>query len=126
MTYTYDHLHLRSRDVVAAARFYVEALGARGTGRVGDAAAPSRIMIELGGVKVFIEQAPQDMPAGATPPHVGLEHLGLTVPDIKAAVTDLAARGYPLVSGITELRADLKIAFFDGPDGVRIELLQRS
>lgn len=126
MTFTYDHLHLRSRDVVAAARFYVEALGAREIGRVGETDAPSRIMIELGGVKVFIEQAPESMPSGAAAPHVGLEHLGLTVPDIKAAVADLATRGIPLVSGITELRPDLKIAFFDAPDGVRIELLQRS
>lgn len=125
MTFTYDHLHLRSRDAVAAARFYVEALGAHEIGRVGEP-VPSRVMIELGGVRVFIEQAPDTMGPGGAPPHLGLEHLGLTVPDIKAAVADLAARGYPLVSGITELRPDLKIAFFDGPDGVRIELLQRS
>jgi catechol 2,3-dioxygenase-like lactoylglutathione lyase family enzyme len=124
MTFRFDHLHLRSRDAAAAARFYVEALGATELSRVGEA-TPSRVVLDLGGSRVFIEQAADATHPAATAPNLGLEHIGLTVPDIDAAVDDLARRGIALVSGITELRPGLRIAFFDGPDGVRIELLQR-
>lgn len=118
-----DHIHLRSRDAIAAARFYVDMFGARETGRVGDPQV-SRVILDLAGLTIFIEHAP-DLPPGAKPQHLGLEHLGLTVENIETAVADLAARGIPLVSGITDLGPHLRIAFFDGPDNVRIELLQR-
>ncbi|AWN49493.1 glyoxalase [Methylobacterium terrae] len=124
MGYRYDHLHLRSRDAVAAARFYGEVLGARETAREGGE-RPSRIVLDLGGMTMFIEQAPDGIAPAAVPPHRGIEHIGLGVEDIEAAVADLAARGIPLVSGITDVRPGLRIAFFEGPDGVRIEILQR-
>jgi catechol 2,3-dioxygenase-like lactoylglutathione lyase family enzyme len=74
---------------------------------------------------MFIEQAPESTAPAAVPPHRGIEHIGLRVEDIEAAVADLAARGIPLVSGITDVKPGLRIAFFEGPDGVRIEILQR-
>ena len=55
----------------------------------------------------------------------GIEHIGLRVEDIEATVADLAARGIPLVSGITDIRPGLRIAFFEGPDGVRIDVTER-
>ncbi|BCM84129.1 VOC family protein [Methylobacterium indicum] len=124
MGYRYDHLHLRSRDAAAAARFYGEVLGARETGREG-AERPSRVILDLGGMTMFIEQAPEGTGPAATPPNLGIEHIGLRVEDIEATVADLAGRGIPLVSGITDVRPGLRIAFFEGPDGVRIEVLQR-
>ncbi|MEH3148295.1 MAG: VOC family protein [Methylobacterium frigidaeris] len=124
MSFRCDHLHLRSRDAVAAARFYTEVLGARETGRDGTPVV-TRIMLELGGLALFIEQAPETIGPAATPPNLGIEHIGFRVDDIEAAVSDLNARGIRLVSGITDVRPGLRIAFFDGPDGVRIEVLQR-
>ncbi|TGD96803.1 VOC family protein [Methylobacterium nonmethylotrophicum] len=124
MRYDFDHLHLRSRDAVAAARFYGEVLGAREIGREGGE-APSRIILDLGGLRMFIEQAPEGTGPAAVPPHRGIEHIGLRVEDIEATVADLAGRGIPLVSGITDIKPGLRIAFFEGPDGVRIEVLQR-
>lgn len=119
-----DHVHLRSRDAIKAAQFYIDVFGATETGRVG-APEVSRMILDLGGLTVFIEHAPS-LPPGATPQHLGLEHIGLRVENIETAVADLARRGIPLVSGITDLGPHLRIAFLDGPDNVRIELLQRS
>ena len=123
MSYRCDHLHLRSRDAVGAARFYVEALGARETGRVGEPVV-TRVMLDLAGLTLFIEQAP-DAKAAAEPPHLGIEHIGLKVPDLDAALADMRRRGVRIVEEAKVLRPDLKIAFLEGPDGVRIELLQR-
>ena len=54
--YRCDHVHLRSRDAVAAGAFYVEILGAREIGREG--VPVSRVILDIGGLTLFIEQAP--------------------------------------------------------------------
>ena len=125
MHYASDHLHLRSRDAVQAAAFYVEAFGAREVKRVG-ADPVQRVVLDLGGLTLFIEQA-QDAIAPATPtPCLGIEHFGLRVADIEAAMADLTARGVPVRAGITERGPGLRIAFVEGPDGALIEILERT
>lgn len=117
-----DHIHLRSRDAIAAAKFYVDVLGAREVKRIGDPV--SRVVLDLAGLALFIEHQP-DLPTGGKPPHLGLEHIGLTVHSLDDAIAELARHGVPLVSGPTQLNPDLRVAFFDGPDNARFELLQR-
>lgn len=120
-----DHLHLRSRDAVAAASFYESVLGAREIRRDG-APAVQRVTLDLGGLTLFIEQAPDDIAGASTPPHLGIEHIGLAVDDIEATYAELGHRNAAIVSGITDVRPGLRVVFIEGPDGVRIELLQRS
>lgn len=120
-----DHLHLRSRDAVAAARFYVDTLGGREIRRDGSPAV-TRVTVSLGGLTLFIEQAPDGLSGAAVPPHLGIEHIGLAVDDIEAAMRELRQRDAHVVSGITEARPGLRVIFIDGPDGVRIEILQRT
>ncbi|QGY01011.1 VOC family protein [Methylobacterium mesophilicum SR1.6/6] len=124
MHYTCDHVHLRSRDAMKAAAFYVDTFGAREVKRVGEDPV-QRVVLDLGGLTVFIEQAP-DQVAPATPtPCLGIEHIGLRVADIEAAMADLTARGVPVRTGITERGPGLRIAFVEGPDGALIEILER-
>jgi catechol 2,3-dioxygenase-like lactoylglutathione lyase family enzyme len=125
VTYTSDHLHLRSPDPEAAAAFYVDAMGAREVGRV-DVRGMLRVMLDLGGLRVFVEQVPGDTPRPPQPPYVGIEHIGLAVDDLDAAVADLRARGVRFVVEPREARPGVRIAFIDGPDQVRIELIERS
>ncbi|GJE38453.1 VOC family protein [Methylobacterium persicinum] len=124
MTYLCDHLHLRSRDAVAAAAFYSTMFGARETGRVGENPV-QRVILDLGGLTVFIEQAPADTHPAAATPCLGIEHVGLAVPNIEEALADLTARGVTVKTGITERGPGLRIAFVEGPDGALIELLER-
>jgi lactoylglutathione lyase len=124
MQYRFDHIHLRSRDAVAAAEFYTAMFGAREVTRVGTATV-ERVVLEVGGLTLFIEQAPDDThPAGPTP-CLGLEHFGFAVDDIEAALADLTGRGVPLRMGITQRSPSLRIAFVEGPDGALIEILER-
>ena len=125
MQYTSDHLHLRSRDAVKAAGFYVETFGAREVKRVGDDPV-QRVVLDLGGLTVFIEQAPAEIAPATPTPCLGIEHFGLRVADIEAAMADLTARGVPVKTGITARGPGLRIAFVEGPDGALIEILERS
>lgn len=122
---TLDHVHLRSLDPVAAAKFYIDLFGAWELRRVmnGD---KLRVVLTLGGLTLFIEEVPADTPMPPKPPYLGIEHIGLTVPDIVAAMAEVKQRGIPVVMDVTKLSDQLTIAFIEGPDRVRIELLQRA
>ena len=122
---TIDHLHLRSPNPRAAAAFYAEVFGATIKGEVMNGAA-LRMIVDLSGLTLFIEEVPATTPTPPTPPFVGYEHIGLTVKDIAAAMAEVKARGLTVVMDIKELSPQLTIAFIEGPDRVRIELLQRS
>ncbi len=73
---------------------------------------------------MFIEQAPEGTGPAAVR-RIAASSISGCASSIEATVADLAARGIPLVSGITDVKPGLRIAFFEGPDGVRIEILQR-
>ncbi len=123
--FRFDHLHLRSVDPESAARFYVEALGAThlGSSLVHDA---RRVVIDLGGVKLFIEQVPPATPSAPQPPFVGLEHLAVAVDDLDQAAATLRQHGVTFVKEPASVRPGLRLAFIQGPDGVLIEVLQRA
>ncbi|MGU3668572.1 VOC family protein [Methylobacterium sp. A49B] len=124
MHYACDHVHLRSRDAMKAAAFYVDTFGAREVKRVGEDPV-QRVVLDLGGLTVFIEQAPDQVAPTTPTPCLGIEHIGLRVADIEAAMADLTARGVPVRTGITERGPGLRIAFVEGPDGALIEILER-
>lgn len=124
MTFRCDHLHLRSRDAVAAAGFYVTMLRAREIRREG-APVVSRVVLDLGGLTVFIEQAPAEIGPPAQAPHLGIEHIGLGVADLDTALAALRARGVRVLVEAKTMRPGLRVAFLEGPDAVRIELLER-
>lgn len=122
--YRFDHIHLRSPDPEAAARLWAAAFGAEIRGRV-QAGPWLRIVLDLAGVTLFLEQVAPGTPAPPAPPFLGLEHIGLAVADLDAAIADLAANGVTLLSGPSEPRLGVRIAFFGMPDGTRVELIER-
>lgn len=119
-----DHIHLRSADPVAASRFYIEHFGATEVRRVMNGQA-LRVVLSLAGLTLFIEEVPATTPLPPHWPFIGIEHIGLTVQDVTAAVAELRAKGVTIEQDVTKLNDTLHIAFLIGPDRVRIELLQR-
>ncbi|MBO1076218.1 VOC family protein [Roseomonas marmotae] len=123
-SFRFDHIHLRSADPEAAAAFYVDNLRATIRDRVRNGAA-LRVIVDLGGVSLFIEEVPPTTPAAPVPPHQGIEHIGLQVTDMDEAVAAMKARGVRFTMEPKELRPGLRIAFLAAPDGVSVEILQR-
>ena len=129
--YRYDHVHLRSPDPEAAARFFETMFGAevvRGTYAAGTFyPGQPRVYVRLGGQTVLIAPPHHDEPTGAEPrfPYFGLEHIGLTVDDIDAAVADLRAKGADIAVGPMEYSTGTRLAFIRGPEGVMVEIVQR-
>jgi len=129
--YRYDHVHLRSADPEAMAGFFETMFAAevvRGTYAAGTFyPGKPRVYVKVGGQTVLIAPSHHDEPTGAAPqfPYYGVEHIGLTVDDIDAAVADLRAKGADIAVGPMDYSAGTRLAFIRGPEGVMVEIVQR-
>jgi len=130
-SYTYDHVHLRSRDPETMARFFETMFGAEVTRGVYPPGTlypgQMRVSMKLGGQKVLIAPThPHDemTPAPAFP-YYGLEHIGLTVDDVDAACQELRAKGAEVAIGPLTRDPGTRLAFIRGPEGIMVELVQK-
>jgi catechol 2,3-dioxygenase-like lactoylglutathione lyase family enzyme len=124
--YTWDHIHLRTTNPEATAAWYERMLGAEVIRTKQQGA--SRIDLKLGGANIFI--APVTAGDGVNPPpktpYQGLDHFGLTVTGIDAIAADLKAKGVEFTREPTTVRPGVRVCFIRAPEGVSIELLERT
>ncbi len=121
MTFTFDHIHLRSPDPEATAAFYERVFG------VELKRSPQRIDFVLGGQPIFVSPVNEPTTGEAPlPPYRGLEHIGLAVTGIDAIVAEMKAKGVTFTMDPTTIRPGVRICFLRGPENVSIELLERS
>jgi lactoylglutathione lyase len=124
--FTYDHIHLRSPNPEATAAFYERMFGAQVI-RTMQQGKP-RIDLKVGGANVFIIEVLPDGKTNPPPrsPYQGLDHFGLSVTGIDDIVAELKAKGAEFTMEPTNIRPGVRIAFLRGPEGVSIELLERT
>lgn len=125
-TYTYDHIHLRTKDPMGIARYFEKMFDAKIIESV-QSDGQSRIDLDIDGLMVFIAPVPPDadLPASPRDPHLGLDHFGFRVDDVDQTVAGLKRRGADIAVEPRTIRPGVRIAFVRAPDDVRIELLQR-
>jgi catechol 2,3-dioxygenase-like lactoylglutathione lyase family enzyme len=129
--YRYDHVHLRSADPEAMARFFEDMFGAEVTRGVYPPGTlypgQLRVSMRLGGQTVLVAPKHPHEPTGEAPqfPYYGIEHIGLTVDDVDAAVDELKAKGAEVPIGPLTRNPGLRLAFVRGPEGIMVELVQR-
>jgi lactoylglutathione lyase len=124
--YTWDHIHLRTANPEAMAKWFETILGAQVL-RSEQEGKP-RIDLKLGGANIFIAPvaAGDGVNAPPTTPYRGLDHFGLAVSGIDAIASDLKKKGVEFTKEPTTVRPGVRICFIRGPEGVSIELLDRS
>jgi lactoylglutathione lyase len=124
-TFTYDHIHIRSRDPEKTAAFYEKMFDAQILRSMQQ--GKPRIDMRIGGQDVFIAPIEPGNTVNAPPvtPYEGLDHFGLRVTDIEKVVADLKAKGAEFTMELNSPRPNIKICFIRGPEGVSIELLER-
>jgi catechol 2,3-dioxygenase-like lactoylglutathione lyase family enzyme len=126
MTFTYDHIHIRSRDPEKTAAWYERMLDAEII-RTMQQGKP-RIDMKIGGQDVFIAPIEASSKVNSAPvtPYEGLDHFGLRVTGIDKVVADLKAKGAEFTMELNSPRPGIKICFIRGPEGVSIEVLERA
>jgi catechol 2,3-dioxygenase-like lactoylglutathione lyase family enzyme len=125
-TYTYDHIHVRTKDPEGMAAFFETMFGAKALRLIQSDGAP-RVDLDVNGLSIFIASVPPEEHIDLSPrdPHLGLDHFGFRVADIDGAVEDLRSKGAEIYVEPRTIRPGVRIAFVRGPDDVRIEILQR-
>ena len=124
--FTWDHIHLRSPNAEETAQWYERMLGAEATRSVVDGAP--RVNLKIGGANVFIASVAAGDGVNPPPstPYQGLDHFALQCTGIDAIAGDLKAKGVEFTKEPTTVRPGTRVCFIRGPQGVSIELLDRS
>lgn len=103
------HLHLNTKDPVAARRFWVEFMGAPATSKLGD-----NDIYKFPDVLVFVRKSDKL----GTSEGSAVNHLGFKVKSLEAYLAKANSMGIPIVKRLPETRQ----AFVMNPDEVKVEL----
>ena len=125
MTYTFDHIHLRSPNPEETAAYFEKMFDAQIIRTMQE--GKPRIDMKIGGQDVFIAPVDAGSKVNAPPvtPYQGLDHFGLSVNNIDKVVADLKAKGAEFTMELNSPRPGIKICFIRGPQGTSIEVLER-
>ena len=124
-----NHLHFKSPDPRKTAQWYVDNLGAKIVSEVEGAGGVVAFRLDLHGVPLNVSQFVQ----GANlEQFYGLEHLALETDDLPVLVEKLKSSGSRILeeremgaaAGGVLQRDGRKVCFFEGPEGVRLELIE--
>lgn len=122
--FAFDHVHLRSPDPDATGQWFVDVLEAKPVRRV-EGPNSLRVILDLGGLNLFIDRVPAGTPSVPPAPFLGIEHLALAVTGVDAIIEDLRGKGVRIVIEPNNPNPTTRIAFIEGPENVRVELLER-
>jgi extradiol dioxygenase family protein len=123
----YNHLHFRSEDPDAAAKFYCDNFGAKITSERPLSTTKS-IQLELNGEHLMTisgRAEGEDPVAGSTEPRYGLDHFGFETDDIEQLAATLHANGVKFNCEPWVMPSGSTVAFVVAPDEVSVELIQR-
>lgn len=131
-TYSYDHVHLRSSDPEATARFFETMFGLEAQRSIYPPGTlypgKLRVTIKVGPTqRILVAPTHPDDPTKPPPgfPYYGVEHIGFTVDDVDAACAELTAKGAQVVIGPLTRDAGTRLAFIKGPDDIMVEIVQQ-
>ena len=124
--FTFNHIHLYSRDPKATAQYYHRIFGAKILESVQSDGRP-RIDLDLNGLPIYILRVPpdKDTPASPREPHLGLDHFGFLVSNLDETAARLKSLGAEFAVEPHTLRPGVRIAYVQAPENVRIELVER-
>jgi catechol 2,3-dioxygenase-like lactoylglutathione lyase family enzyme len=141
----FGHVHLFAADPLAAADWYIEMFGLKRRGSATPSRAPRMSLtgvqvgpsasLDFDNVNIIIYPVQysqkvfaQDWEAGqteldSTRGNVN-DHIGVSVPDLEAALATMRARGVRVTQELREVGGKFKYAFIEGPDRIAIELIE--
>jgi catechol 2,3-dioxygenase-like lactoylglutathione lyase family enzyme len=126
MKFGFDHVHLLGSDLDASEQFYRDKFGAETIARR-DAGGAVNLMMRLDGINLFIRspRPAEQVNGDGKELRYTYDHFGVVVQDLKAAVEELRGKGVKILQEPSTVRPGTHIAFVEGPDRTRIEVLQR-
>ena len=121
---SFDHVHLISKDPNAAALWYVDMLGGKITGSEEIDGAP-QVYVEFTGATVTIRgQRTGEKATSKNGLEWGIDHFGLNIKnDYYEFCSNLKEKGVKFSMNPRDFGEKGSVAYIEGPDGVKIELV---
>jgi catechol 2,3-dioxygenase-like lactoylglutathione lyase family enzyme len=120
-----DHVHVICGDVEEAVKYFKKVFEGQEISR-GEVRGYPMIRMDVKGVPISVMGT--DAQAGRLAPGKGdrgLDHFGFRVKELGKTVEDLKRRGAKFSIGPSVSSAGVKYAFVEGPENIRIELVER-
>ena len=127
MKVVYNHLHFRSQDPDAAAKWYCDNFGTTITSERPLSTTKS-IQLEMNGhhlMTISGRAEDEDPVAGSTEPRYGLDHFGFETDDLEGLAAQLKGNGVKFNCEPWTMPSGSMVAFVVAPDEVSLELIQR-
>jgi catechol 2,3-dioxygenase-like lactoylglutathione lyase family enzyme len=121
-----DHIHFICGDVEGAVKYFKNVFEARETSRGEIRGFPVVRVNVKGAIIALMGTAPGSSELVPGKGSRGLDHIGFRVDELEKTVEDLKKRGAKIGIGPSTGGPGVKYAFVDGPDGIRIELVERT
>ncbi len=120
-----DHVHLMCGDVNQMVKYFEEVFDGKIESR-GELRGYPMVRLHAYGIPINIMGTdPQAGTLVAGKGSRGLDHFGFRVKDLEKTVEDLKKRGARFSIDPTAGSGGVKYAFLEGPEGIRIELIDR-
>ncbi len=121
----WDHMHIVCGDLEGAVKFFVEHFHGKETSR-GTIRGLPMVRVDVMGLDIaFIGTDPKSSLLQVGKGQRGLDHMGFKVDDLDKTLQELTVKGITLNTQPGVTAAGAKYAFINGPEGIRIELLER-
>ncbi len=120
-----DHVHILCGDVEKSVKYFEDVFGGKVESR-GELRGFPMIRMDVKGVFVnLMGTDPKAVALEVGKGSRGLDHFGFNVKGLEKTVEDLKKKGAKISAGPGVTPAGVKFAFVDGPEGIRIELVER-
>jgi catechol 2,3-dioxygenase-like lactoylglutathione lyase family enzyme len=116
MTLKMNHLHLKTKDPAATAKFYVETMGAK----IISENPNGGFRLDLHGLHLnvsdFLKEQKREQ-------KYGMEHIAIDTDELDTIIGKLKDRGINILEQ-TIVSGGRRVCFFEGPDGVQLEFIE--
>ena len=106
-------------DIEGAVKFYTEVLGLEVMERFNNPGDEDYVFLKAGNIKLEL------MPVKSMGAPVGFHHISFEVPDVDKAYEELKSKGVKILKEPFDGGGGIRISFFEGPNGVRLQIYQR-
>ena len=114
----FHHVHIYTTDPGTTRDWYKDVFGGRTISYLGSITA-----LDYGAAKLFFRGQARITKIAPTEGR-SLDHIGFSVANLDTAAAKIKEKGVIFTEEPRTLRGTLKISYLEGPDGVRIEILQ--
>ena len=119
--YTFNHVHHETKNVEETVAWYKQVFQATADAPF-ERGGATWVQVYIGSVQVTVTDRDfSDMELGR---YQGLDHFALTSDDFNATLADIERHGVSVWMGPVELENGMRIIFINGPDNVKIELME--